>query len=107
MKLFLIHVSLASQIEVFTIKLIFISKFVGFIFFQDYSAATVVFLYLVPRGLKLILPILLSIPRKLRVVTYMSPFPNIPAKECVKVGTRKHTESQWPLFLYELNTQHP
>lgn len=38
---------------------------------QDYSTATAVFLYLVPRGLRLILPLLKSIPHTVRVVTYM------------------------------------
>jgi hypothetical protein len=38
---------------------------------QDYSSATAIFLYLVPRGLRLILPLLKAIPHKVRVVTYM------------------------------------
>lgn len=70
---------------------------------QDYSNGTVFFLYLVPRGLKLILPILQRIPRRLRVITYMSPFPDIKESQLVKIGTQKHEEAQWPVYLYELN----
>ena len=51
------------------------------------------------------LPILEKIPRKIRVVTYMSPFPPSTAvKEIVKVGTSKHADAQWPLFVYDLNS---
>ena len=72
---------------------------------QDYSSATAVFLYLVPRGLKLILPLLQKIPRKIRVVTYMSPFPSsITPIEIVKVKTSKHADAEWPLYVYELNS---
>ena len=54
------------------------------------------------------LPILEKIPRKLRVVTYMSPLPNeTPIKQVVKVGTSKHADAQWPLFVYDLNSHLP
>lgn len=41
---------------------------------QDYSEVTCFFLYLVPRGLRIVLPIIKALRRKVRVVTYMSPF---------------------------------
>ena len=74
---------------------------------QDYSSGSVFFLYLVPRGLKLILPILQRIPRRLRVITYMSPFPDVKYSQLVKTGTQKHGEAQWPVYLYELNNNLP
>ena len=69
----------------------------------DYSDGTAFFLYLVPRGLRIILPHLQSIPRKIRVVTYMSPLPDMTAITVTKVSTAAHPEAQWPLFYYELN----
>lgn len=51
------------------------------------------------------LRILERIPRKVRVITYMSPFPNsVTPKEIVKVKTSKHADAEWPLFLYEINS---
>ena len=70
----------------------------------DYKDATVVFLYLIPRGLRLILPILLAIPHKVRIATYMTPFPEDmifmkgSEKVIVHVGDQ---EVQYPLYLYE------
>lgn len=50
------------------------------------------------------LPILERIPRKVRVITYMSPFPSsVTPKKIVKVKTSKHSDAEWPLFFYELN----
>ena len=69
----------------------------------DISDATCVFLYLIPRGLKLLLPILLSSKLKLKVVTYMSPFVNIVPKKVTNVSTDRHEGSQWPLYYYEFN----
>lgn len=69
---------------------------------QDYSAGTAFFLYLVPRGLRIILPLLKSVPHKVRVVTYMSPFPDSETPLCVvKVSTEQHPEAKWPLYYYE------
>mmetsp|Transcript_31106 Transcript_31106/g.29683 ORF Transcript_31106/g.29683 Transcript_31106/m.29683 type:complete len:163 (+) Transcript_31106:186-674(+) len=71
---------------------------------QDYSAATVLFLYLVPRGLKLMMPMLQNIPRKLKVITYMASLPEcIDIKQTVKVKTSKHADAEWPLYLYDMN----
>lgn len=90
----------------------------------DYSEATAVFLYLVPRGLRLIKPILLQRPKaestkkeggssddesnrngsadQVRVVTYMSPFVDetYVKKELCAVD---HQEgAAWPIYLYHL-----
>jgi hypothetical protein len=91
----------------------------------DYSDATVVFLYLVPRGLRLIKPLLLlqqattattttstttnSDKQKmkgqgiLRVITYMSPFlDETPvAKRLVSVPHQKG--AAWPIYLYHFD----
>lgn len=72
---------------------------------QDYSNGTVFYLYLVPRGLRLILPILKSIQHPIKVITYMSPFPEteIPI-EVLKCSCSNHPDAMWPLYLYHLNT---
>ena len=70
---------------------------------QDVSNGTCFFLYLVPRGLRIILPILKSIPHKVRVVTYMSPFPEETPVHIHKIATAQHPDAKWPLYYYELN----
>jgi len=76
---------------------------------QDYAATggTAFFLYLIPRGLRIVLPILQAIPRPIRVVTYISPFPEgeVQPVQVVKVKSAKHADSgvEWPLYVYELN----
>lgn len=69
----------------------------------DYSDGICFFLYLIPRGLRIILPHLQSIPHKIRVVTYMSPLPGLTALSTTKMSTAAHPEAQWPLHYYELN----
>lgn len=68
----------------------------------DYSKGTAFFLYLVPRGLRLIYPALQVIPHKIRVVTYMSPLQSLEPDRVVRVATAAHPEAQWPLYYYEL-----
>ena len=68
---------------------------------QDYSTATVFYLYLIPRGLRIILPVLKALGKKLRVITYMSPFPESESPiDTFHVTSAKHPDAQWPLFLY-------
>lgn len=43
----------------------------------DVSSATVVFLFLIERGLRLILPKLQAIPHSIRVITYLYPFATV------------------------------
>jgi hypothetical protein len=69
---------------------------------------TCFFLYLIPRGLRIVLPLIqsLSLGRRVRVVTYMSPFPStdeapLQPVKIAKVASDHHPESQWPLFYYE------
>ena len=73
----------------------------------DYSDGTCFFLYLVPRGLRLILQHLQAVKRRIRVVTYMSPLPDIESISVVKVSTAAHPEAKWPLYYYELNGKTP
>mmetsp|Transcript_11706 Transcript_11706/g.15177 ORF Transcript_11706/g.15177 Transcript_11706/m.15177 type:complete len:179 (-) Transcript_11706:69-605(-) len=72
---------------------------------MNYESATVVFLYLIPRGLRKILPILQKIPHPIRVVTYMSPFEGMEPTETLKLTPEHQKEAEWPLFLYHLNTE--
>mmetsp|Transcript_9091 Transcript_9091/g.15376 ORF Transcript_9091/g.15376 Transcript_9091/m.15376 type:complete len:219 (-) Transcript_9091:45-701(-) len=68
---------------------------------QDYSTATVFYLYLIPRGLRIILPVLKALGKPLRVITYMAPFPESETPvETFQVTSTKHPDAQWPLFLY-------
>lgn len=70
----------------------------------DYSDATVIFLYLIPRGLRLILPKILEIPHPVRIVTYMAPFPAellaAVSSRKVKVQVGEHVV-EYPIFIYE------
>ena len=73
---------------------------------QDYSSGTLFFLYLIPRGLRIILPYLQNLGKKIRVVTYMSPFPEeVVPTQTVKVTTANHEGADWPLWVYELGTE--
>ena len=80
--------------------------------YVDYSSCSIIFLYLVPRGLRLIKPLILSVPsylkyypsvllkrKKLKVVTYMSGFVGeVPVRE-ERVEAQKGRG--WPVFYYE------
>ena len=72
------------------------------------GGGTAFFLYLIPRGLRIMLPILLAIPRRIRVVTYISPFPDeVKPSSVVRVKSVAHGDSgvEWPLYVYELNVE--
>jgi ubiquinone/menaquinone biosynthesis C-methylase UbiE len=69
-----------------------------------YSDGTCFYLYLVSRGLKQIIDILLrNITQPFRVVTFMYPIPNQTFLRSYKVHSEKHDGSQWPLFYYEFS----
>ncbi len=70
----------------------------------DYSSGTVFFMYLIPRGLRIFIPILLAMPRNnvIKIVTYMSPLPDLQPKEIIKIATNSHQDAQWPIYFYEL-----
>lgn len=72
----------------------------------DFSKASAFFLYLVPRGLRIIFPLILKSVeennRTVKIVTYMSPLPDISPFQIVKVSTLSHPEAEWPLYFYVL-----
>jgi SAM-dependent methyltransferase len=70
-----------------------------------YSDGTCFYLYLVSRGLRQIVDILLkNITHPFRVITFMYPIPNQAFIRSYKVHSEKHDGSQWPLFYYEFNS---
>ena len=76
---------------------------------EDYTNGTAFFLYLVPRGLRIILPILKNLANSkqiiLRCVTYMSPFPSndgVKLIEINKISTSSHPDAKWPLYTYNI-----
>ena len=68
-----------------------------------FNRATIIFLYLIPRGLRQIKPLLLQIPHAVQVITYMSPLPEeTPVyKERIKIPHQPNAE--WPVYAYRLN----
>ena len=76
----------------------------------DFSEATAIFLYLVPRGLRIMLPLLRAHPTARRVVTYMKGFKegrwgdgeDVPELlQVEKVSPPHQPGAQWPLYLFE------
>ena len=73
---------------------------------MDFSNATAIFIYLVPRGFRIILPYLLKLNHPLRVVTYMSPLPEQTAVQIEHVNTSStDDETRWPLYLYHIHPE--
>ena len=76
----------------------------------DYSDATIIFLYLIPRGLRLIKPILLGEEngrkrKKIKVVTYMSEIEGEKYIAKVNVEPEHQKGAGWPVHLYELEAE--
>lgn len=73
-----------------------------------YQQATVIFLYLIPRGLRLIKPILMEHAaaannnKILQVVTYMSPLPDETPVKQTNCTVEHQPGAAWPLYLYHL-----
>ena len=65
---------------------------------------TCAFLYLVPRGLRLVAPRLIerSKTRPIRVVTYMAPLPGATYVEKTTVTPAHQPSAAWPLYAYDL-----
>ena len=74
--------------------------------FQD---ATIFFLYLIPRGLKIILPVLKehqqakSPDRCLQVATYMAKLPGETPVDRALLSVDHQPEAAWPLYFYKLS----
>lgn len=73
-----------------------------------YSKATIMFLYLIPRGLRLLKPILLESIRhcdkNVKIITYMSAFPDEVPVEKRLCGVDHQPGAAWPIFLYEFGS---
>lgn len=70
---------------------------------NQFHDATVIFLYLIPRGLRIIKPLLVEAAKSkplLQVVTYMSPLPDTPCIAQKNCEVPHQPGSAWPLFLY-------
>jgi hypothetical protein len=72
-----------------------------------YRTATVFFLYLIPRGLRKIKPLLLQThqdgeqsSKQVRVVTYMSNFPDETPLRSESISVPHQPGASWPLHLY-------
>lgn len=71
----------------------------------DYTKATVIFLYLIPRGLRLIKPRLLnnrSETKELRVITYMAGFEDETPYNVTKCMVGHQGGAEWPIYFYRL-----
>jgi SAM-dependent methyltransferase len=69
--------------------------------------ATVLFLYLIPRGLRKLHPLLREqlVPgRALHVLTYMAPLPNETHLRRELISVAHQPGASWPLYLYRLET---
>jgi ubiquinone/menaquinone biosynthesis C-methylase UbiE len=63
---------------------------------------TVVFLYLIPRGLKLMHPILQQLEKPLKVVTYMAKLPGETVTDRALLELDHQPGAAWPLYFYDL-----
>ena len=62
--------------------------------------ATVVFVYLTPRGLRLLRPLL---PRNITLISYMNPAPDLLLLERKLIEVSHQPGSAWPLYFYKVN----
>ena len=70
----------------------------------NYNDADAIFLYLIPRGLRLFYKTVLSKikNRKIKVLSYMSPIIELTPVEVLRFSTSQHDGAQWPLYVYEV-----
>ena len=69
-----------------------------------YNKATIIFLYLVPRGLRLMKPLLdpkSSCLNVQKIITYMAPLPDTPISHQWTCSTPNHPGSAWPIYVYD------
>ena len=67
---------------------------------DDIKRGTVFFLYLIPRGLKQVVPLITKTGS--RIVTYMSPLPGIPVQTKKLITVKNQSNTAWPVYLYNL-----
>ncbi|DAZ92391.1 TPA: hypothetical protein N0F65_003774 [Lagenidium giganteum] len=72
---------------------------------MDFSDATIIFLFLIERGLRLIRPRLEALPRSCRVVTYLYKFPALPFEaRHVLQAKESQQDVAFPVFFYRFPT---
>ena len=79
--------------------------------FELFRDATIIFLYLIPRGLRIFKPILLQKsaqdqqqrPQRVHVVTYMAPLPDESPIRVETVSVPHQPSAAWPVYLYEIS----
>ena len=64
--------------------------------------ATVLFLYLIPRGLRQIIPLLKQMTHPIRVVSYMAPLPGEQPVHKETVQLDHQPDARWPIYYYNL-----
>jgi SAM-dependent methyltransferase len=75
---------------------------------QLINEANIIFLYLIPRGLRIIKPLLmkqLSHGKTLEVVSYMSPLVDETPTRVERIPVPHQPEAVWPLYFYKLTAQ--
>lgn len=77
------------------------------------DGATVFFLYLIPRGLRLVKPLLMKqlenstgMTQEIRVITYMSPLPDETPTRIEKIQVPHQPGASWPLYFYKLERKY-
>jgi tRNA A58 N-methylase Trm61 len=70
--------------------------------FDVWKDATVVFVYLIPRGLKQILPLLEQIQHPLRVISYMAPLPGVTVTHKETITVPHQPDARWPIYFHYL-----
>ena len=65
------------------------------------EGVTVLFLYLIPRGLRTLYPLFKD--KQLLVATYMAPLPGVKPVHKARVAVSHQPGAEWPLYFYRLN----
>ena len=64
-----------------------------------WKRATTVFVYLIPRGLRLLRPLL---PSKITLISYLNPMPDLLLLERKHIEVSHQPGSAWPLYFYKV-----
>ena len=70
--------------------------------FEIFRHATIIFLYLIPRGLRKMKPLLMQIHHPIQVITYMSPLPDETPTMKESIRVPHQPDAEWPIFAYKL-----
>ena len=69
--------------------------------FFSTTSTTILFIYLIPRGLKLLQPYLQDMPHLQTVISYMAPVPHWTVTRIDKIPVQAGTA--WPVYVYQLD----